>query len=189
MTLQVMLSQILTAGAIHKEKLEEQVTGRMAAKIVKAIGSRRERARRGARGRARRRKGKRKREEGEEEEDVRYPENILSDASYRIATRQMESMNERARDCGERKLTMILKSDVWDLYNSKSHIGLKAPFHTPFYARVHGTPLFFTLKLLEASRKQLVLVRFVIEAAQIFSCISLKHAFTGSANHPVFQLN
>ncbi len=57
-------------------------------------------------------------------------------------------MNERARDYGERKLTMILKRDVGDLYNSKSHIVLKAPLHTPFYARVHGDSIVFHFEVI-----------------------------------------
>lgn len=116
MTLQVMLSRILTAGAIDKEKLEDagdwenggkdsggsSFEERKGKKKSKEEGKG-EGQRGGARRRARRRKGRRKREEGEEEEDVRYPENSLFDASCRMAARQMESMYERARDCGERE--------------------------------------------------------------------------------------
>ncbi len=70
------------------------------------------------------------------------------------------------------KLTMISKADVRDLYNSKSHLCLEgsSPLLTPFTHECIGThPC--TLKLLEASRET---NSCSIEAAQIFSCMSLK---------------
>lgn len=59
-----------------------QVTGRMAANIAEKEGK--------EEGKKEGKKEEEEDEEGEEKEEFRYP---LPDASYRMATRQVESMN------------------------------------------------------------------------------------------------